>query len=692
MAQMLKLLDGGRGIIWAVGDPRQSIYRFRGASSANLLRFTEDYPNATIVELDQNYRSVADLVAFYQAFPVPKREANDDLPVPSLLSGRQNASVQQSIIVAEAPDEHSELKWVASHIAGLRRAGQPLDSIAVLCRTRAQAQNIAETLSSEGIPNGWAGSLDKRDSFKEVMGGLYAASDNLLALTRLWRGTQADLRVLLRDRRELKSQSLSHLLYEAADRKVEGLSEAGVEECSNLKQLVGALRSLQTAGQVVERFIFEHSSWSRDLVARAPESSRAARSTLGEILAIAKSFSRRQVGNKRSAGHFISFLRISQEAGELRESRAETVPGVVQVMTMYASKGLEWPTVFLPYTAKGKMPSSGRQEELPIPRGLINGADPQDNHIERACLFYVAITRARDSLVVSYATKYGIRNGGLSEYVEPILEAIDKESTVRFVAAPKVEQAEPPLELGMGHDFGGPVPLSAVKAVERCPKQYEYRHILGLYDEEVGYLNFHRSVNETLEWMLNAQESGTSFPDAEVIAKQQEIWRARQPDGHWYEERFLEKATQALLPMAAAVRAGELKAGRTPHTVQLDGVAIELQVDEIEETANGPVVKKHNYGPPAKKHLKEIEQAVLHQIGRNVCSSEPPPTRVKYPLTLEERESDLSKMEIKNRLEKAAKFASLAQHGPYHPNPEMMRCRGCFAALVCPSNPEDEED
>jgi len=692
MAQMLKLLDGGRGIIWAVGDPRQSIYRFRGASSVNLLRFTEDYADAKIVELDQNYRSVGDLVEFSQAFAIPKREAGDDLPVPTLISGRKEDPTRPHILVAEAPDEPSELAWVAAHIHDLRDAGHSLDSIAVLCRTRAQAQNISDALGARNLPNSWAGSLDKRDAFKEVMAALYAASDNLLALTRLWEGSETDLRTLLKARRELKSRSLSHLLFEAAESRIGGLSDAAIAECTKLRQLVGALRSLETAGQVVERFIFEYSPWSRDLIIRAPESSRTSRSTLGEVLAMAKAFARRQPGNKRSAKEFVAFLRISQEAGELKESRADVLPDVVQIMTMHASKGLEWPIVILPYAAKGKMPSSGRQEALPIPKGLINGGDPQDNHIERACLFYVALTRARDSLVVSCATKYGTRNAGLSDYVTPILDAIDHSSKVAFIKAPKVDVLEPAPEPGLGHEFAGAVPLSAIKAVERCPKQFEYQHVLGLHDEEIGYLNFHQSLNETIDWMLEAQLSGSTFSDSDVIAKQLELWREKQPDGHWYEERFLEQAKNALLPAAAAVRCGDVKEGRARHTVPLPNVEVELQVDEIQNTPNGPVVKKHIYGPPAKKHLKEIEQALLHQVGRNLCGAEPPATKVRYPLIQEERESDLSVREIKGRLEKAEKFALLAQVGPYLPDPDMMKCRGCFAALICPSNPEDEED
>lgn len=692
MAQMLKLLDGGRGVIWAVGDPRQSIYRFRGASSVNLLRFRDDYPNANIIELDQNYRSVGDLVEFSQAFAIPKRDAGDDLPVPTLRTGRKCDPSRPHVLVAEAPDEPSELAWIAAHIAELRDSGKPLDSIAVLCRTRAQAQNIADALSSQNVPNSWAGSLDKREAFKEVMAGLYASADNLLALTRLWRGTEADLRTLLKARREMKSRSLSHLLFEATDNKIEGLSEPAVEECSRLKQLVGALRALETAGQVAERFIFEHSAWSRDLIFRAPHSSHTSRATLGEVLAMAKSFARRQVGNKRSSREFVSFLRISQEAGELKESRQNECPGTVQVMTMHASKGLEWPTVILPYAAKGKMPSSGRQEELPIPRGLINGGDPQDGHIERACLFYVALTRARDSLVLSCATKYGVRNGGPSEYVIPILDSINDRSKVSYISAPKVDVIETPPGAGLGHEFPGPVPLSAVKAVERCPKQFEYQHVLGLHDEEVGYLNFHQSLNETVDWMLEAQRAGTTFSDSDVVTHQLEVWREKQPDGHWYEERFTEQAQRALLPIAAAVRSGELSEGRAKHTLQLSTVEIELQVDEIQATSSGPVVKKHIYGPPAKKHLKEMEQALLHQVGRNLCGGEPPATRVRYPLSGEERESDLSVREIKGRLEKAEKFAQLAQVGPYLPDPDMMKCRGCFAALICPSNPEDDED
>lgn len=693
-AEMLRLLDGGRGIIWAVGDPRQSIYRFRGASSVSLLRFSTDFPGTTIVELQNNYRSNDDLVSFSQAFEIPKRDAGDDLPIPKLSSGLDKETAGPAVILCEAPTEEAELAWIAAHLANQASNGAALEDFAVLCRTRAQAQKVAEALSKERVPNNWAGSLDKRDAFKEIMAALYLAADDTIGLTRFWTGSEQDLRALMRGRRELKTYSLSRLLYEAADGKVEGLSDDGVRLATELKKLIGALRALDTAGQVVERFIFDLSSWTRNLIALSPNSSSTARATLGQVLGMAKAFSRANPGPNASAKEFLKFVRTAQEAGELKEHAADSQPGLVNVATMHASKGLEWPSVIIPYVAKSKFPPPKRQPEYVPPPGLIHGEDPKDADIELACLFYVALTRPQDRLVLTYASHYGkptkggSQNAGRSPLLgEPMLAAPENHGVAR-IQAPAVEVEVQEAAVSLGHQFEGAIPYSALKAYGKCPKRFELQHIFQMHDSERGYLDFRSCIQDVSAWMAEEQAQSRPVTDSAAVAKFEELWRSKQAE-HWYEERFLDTGNKIVLRNLEAIRNGQVDEKQLLE-VSIDAHTISLSVDSVQDSPTGILITKVNHGPPAKTHLDEEEQRLLaHYAATNGSQNRP---RINYPLHGHEATVETTDRKIQNSLASVAKDVESMLRGPYLPKPDMMNCRGCFAALVCPANPEDADE
>lgn len=693
-AEMLRLLDGGRGIIWAVGDPRQSIYRFRGASSVSLLRFSTDFPGTTVVELEKNYRSNDDLVSFSQAFEIPKRDAGDDLPIPKLSSGLNKDVPAPAILMCEAPSEEAELAWIATYLAKKASNGAELEEFAVLCRTRAQAQKVAEALVKGKVPNNWAGSLDKRDAFKEVMAALYLAADDTIGLTRFWSGSELDLRALMRGRKELRTYSLSKLLYEAADGNVDGLSEDGVRLATELKKLVGTLRALDTAGQVVERFIFDLGPWSRSLIVSSPKSSSTARATLGQVLGMAKAFSRANPGPRAKAKEFLKFVRTAQEAGELKELGSESQPGLANVATMHASKGLEWPTVIIPYVAKSKLPPPKRQQEYMPPPGLIHGEDPKDAEIELACLVYVALTRSQDSLVLTYASHYGKptkggnQNAGPSPLMGQPMMVAPKWKGVARIQAPVVEVEIPEAEASLGHQFEGKIPYSALKAYGKCPKRFELQHILQMHDSERGYLDFRSCIQDVSTWMAQEQAVGRPTSDAGAVAKFEEVWRSKQSE-HWYEERFLATGAKIVLSNLQAIRNGKVDE-RQSLELSIDGQIVSLSVDAVQDSPTGIVITKTNHGPPAKTHLDEEEQRLLAHVATSKGSQNRP--RINYPLHGHEAAVETTDKKIQNSLASVAKDVESMLSGPYPPKPDMMNCRGCFAALICPANPEDDEE
>jgi hypothetical protein len=177
--RLVHALDGGRGIVWAVGDPRQSIYRFRGASPVNLLDFTSDYTDAEVIPLEWNYRSVEDVVRAGQAVEIALPVGSDGrpLPLPDLRAYRGRPATEPAVelvITAVGSDELAELVRRVRAEAEIRPRGH----IAVLCRRRSEAQRVSDALEAADLPTDWGGALQDRSVFKDVIGALLLAADS----------------------------------------------------------------------------------------------------------------------------------------------------------------------------------------------------------------------------------------------------------------------------------------------------------------------------------------------------------------------------------------------------------------------------------------------------------------------------------------------------------------------------------
>src|SRR5581483_7726348 len=180
----------------------------------------------------------------------------------------------------------------------------------------------------------------------------------------------------------------------------------------------------------------------------------------------------------------------------------EELPDVIRVMTVHASKGLEFPVVYLPGIVKTRFPSSKRWQPAPPPHGLATGSDEENAHESgEACLFYVATTRARDHLVISHATRYGKVNRSRSPYIDALLAGVTDERAIRVVW-PQIEESIPATTEDGENDATVSVQpheafiaamkpqtwrSSDIEAYQRCPRQYLYSSIYHFHSESAAY-------------------------------------------------------------------------------------------------------------------------------------------------------------------------------------------------------------
>jgi ATP-dependent DNA helicase UvrD/PcrA len=504
--ELVRLLDGGRGRVWAVGDPWQSIYRFRGASPINLRQFTVVYPSATSCDLKLNYRSLQPILDASHALMEPDPLA----AVRERLRAWRSDITVRNVVEWVLDDAEAEASAIAHDI--LRRVhrsprdlprctrlrGQPqrvqrppLDRLrrrhfadhAVLCRTHTQADRIAAALRAHGVPVDQTGDLFDAPEVKDALAilamiGAASSAGTLRALTIPEQALDAaDLATLTRLVHAVKL-ALPRAVHDRAI--VTRLSRAGQEQIASLHALVDDLAGCADAWQALVQYLFEQSITMRNritAVACGNFAARRALAILGQLIALARNFVRQAPPHECAPRHFVAYVRLLIEAGE-RTTAVVPVEhaDVVQVMAVHAAKGLEFPIVYVPGLQEGVFPPRKQYGSIPSLPGLAHG-DPSDDFQEERYLLYVAMTRARDQLILSRAAARGEKPVKRSPLLPGGAEGTDAPWPIlrRATRGPCPEPFDTP-RLVVAPIMRTPIPATSIETYERCPRQYLYQY------------------------------------------------------------------------------------------------------------------------------------------------------------------------------------------------------------------------
>src|SRR5713101_5269138 len=458
---LLRELAGDARRVWVVGDANQAIYGFRGASPANIANFRDDYPDAVVLPLSRNYRSRPDIVKFADVF---RREHLEYLEPYSLQGTVQTArtTVEDAYVtLAVAPDEASELNGLISDMRRKRAGGYHFRDIVVLCRTRAQARKITQGLVDADLPVIERGGLLEQEHIKNLlsiimllaepsgMGILRAArqSDHLF--------TQSDIEALLQAAREQRVSPMTLILRDEAPLT---MSIEGGRSLRRLSKILKALHLAQNVWSLLADYLFIETSLVRELLASDEDTqAQAVLDDYAGLLQLARYYDQQQqalrfqkeqedfargedgvpIGlptiQEQTRG-FLDYLSVlltlRHDGGKRQEEGSdEETPDVIRVMTVHASKGLEFPVVYLPGIVKQRFPMQRRSNPVEPPTGMLPAESEADaaHETDEACLFYVGATRARDHLVLSYAERYGKKNYKRSAYVDALVAGLPEE-------------------------------------------------------------------------------------------------------------------------------------------------------------------------------------------------------------------------------------------------------------------------
>lgn len=688
---LLKELAGDGNGLWVVGDTRQSIYRFRGASPANVRLFPHDFPGAEMRALSVNYRSLPAVVRVSSTL-APRMKATQGQPFRPWDTHRKNRPGES--LLATAADLDSEVSGIAEQIKRISLEGIPFRKQAILCRSHTTMARVAPRLEESGIPVLYLGDLFEREEIRDLLSLLSLVSEGHgRGLVRVagfpeYKVPIADVLALLKRAGEQdvpfpRALELGTSLVE--------ISKDGKKGLALLRSHLKGIHFQSSPWGALVHYLFDSSRYLANLINDGSLVAQQKRLAIYQFLQFSHQWQdRTPAGEKNPKKAFLHYVRRLELHGE--EKVLRQVPdwasglNAVRLLTVHASKGLEFDAVFIPYVGQGIFPAMRRGDPCPPPIGMLPlEAVSGDHDEEEECLFFVALSRARDFLCVSRSLRYNERNSNppaILKMIEPQLfplqwkaKALVQKTLKRFAI-----QAPPP-EVFEARDL---------EKYIKCPLQYLYESVfmIGGRREENGYMQFHHCVYDVLHWIWEERGKGTPLESAAVMSRLGEAWMAGGPKDHAYEGIYRESA-EAMVSLALQTSSKSGKFLPAPRwELDLPFGRVSISPDSFEETSPGFVqAVRFRTGRPSKsestKEIYALLQAAVEKEHRGKGK-----VRIHYLSTGEFEEINLRGTTRDSRVNKFNQAISGIMGGLFPPSPQERECPRCSHYFICPA-PKD---
>ena len=610
-ALLVRELAGDGERLWAVGDTRQSIYRFRGAAPINCRDFEKDYPKGKRRPLEINYRSRKGIVDIFGAY-AGAMKVGDSRTVK--LEAKRGAGAE-AVDCNVARNFDAEIVGIAAAIERRRSQGITYRHQAVLCRVHGKLEKIALGLEAAGVPVLYLGDLFERPEVSDLLallsftaephrGGLYRVAE-----LAPYRTSLTDVCVFLAYAAAVERTPVEAL---ADVHAIPDLSDAGRAALGRLAEDLGGVDYKTGPGSLLCEVLFNRGTLLRALLAGDTAADQQRRLAVYQFLQFA--IENNTVGNGDPKRCLLDWVRRLEVFGDERALREPPVAieqiDAVRLMTVHASKGLEFKVVHLPTLGAAMFPLRWQGQRCPLPDGMLPAEAKDDHEQEEECLFYVALSRARDHLSLSRAERYSEKQGSnASKALKEIAVRLPRSpegapTWMASTSAPRTTGERPDLRVQkMEHD-GRDIELFL-----SCPRRYLYQIVLGLSGdrEDNGYVRFHRAIYRVLRWMGKQRET----IDAEELNTEFEAtWSEIGPHDHPLEALYRAAAWRLLEPWRGRLRAG-VDFGKTLAIV-LNGHTITVPIDEAEKSSDGFVLRRVRTGrPPSRPDQRHLHALML---------------------------------------------------------------------------------
>lgn len=680
-ALFLKLLvTPGQGP-WVVGDARQSIYRFRGASPLNMTAFADDFPGAKYTDLEVNYRSGGKIVRTFSAFGA-SMGAGVLPPMPRLKAhkGEEAGAVDYEI----GATFEAEAEGIARTIRSTLDDGGTYRDHVVLARSHTTLARLGDHFERAGIPSLYFGDFFERDEIRDSLSLLSVASEwEGLGILRIGQAPPyavpvADIVVLSNWRREEKltmSKALRRL------DQIEGLSTKGRDGLARLAIDLADVDWVTTPHALILDHLFMRGRVREGILAATGVAGQKARLAVYQLLQVAFDFRAAPGADpKRAFLDHVRRLEILDEEKEFRHMPAAAAGiDAVRLMTVHSSKGLEFPHVHIAALGGRYFPAPNRYNPCPPPQGLIPDDPLMGREAEEEGLFFVALSRAENRLSLTRADRYGRQSSNPSKLLKPIASHLPRpiSGSPSWTDEGAREREFPALEPIC--PIPDEVSIRALETYEDCPRRYYYEYGLGLggWAKVSPYIGLVSTVRATLAWARKA-------PDDEARA---DGWR-REFELHWQnigpaEGPLAEVYRQS--GMAMMQRAIELTAGPA-HPVErnmvISGKKVAARADHIVERDGGLTVQRLKAAPLAKTEKSKTRYGALVAM----VQSDHPGIAIAFEhVSLMDGERKPGTIKADASISALEAALGGIRKGEFPPIPDQRRCPECSYYFACPA-------
>jgi DNA helicase-2/ATP-dependent DNA helicase PcrA len=618
--QLVRQLVGARGDVTFVGDDDQAIYAFRGAVGQGLAGLDEDYESLKDVVLRRNYRSRKPILEAARRLirhNDPDRlevQRGVDKTLTAVRRARRPANVRHTAY----PTTIQEADAIAADIRRRLDAGAQARDIAVLVRTNADAKPILASLDVLGVSrhfSGASGLLQHRDvrdvlSLMRTLAAPDTSEDLYAVMTARPYGLGGEDLTAICEMATRRRHSLWSVVSELQDQP--GLLRMSGKTRSRLGRLVGDVRAgiadaHERSAPLVLYDYLRTSGWLKELVADAERGDDGPLRRVARLFEIVKEQS--ELTSDPRLTLVAPALRASLDAGQDPVAAdADDHRDAVSVLTVHQAKGLEFATVYVIGVAEGRFPVRARHEPLVLPEALTGRPTPTDpdHHLaEERRLFFVAVTRARDELLLSHAVSGS--NGGrrrrpsrfLAETLGHPVDEIVEDTAKVPLPAPTMSPSRPAAAANSLPE-AEPLTLSYTQIDDylACPKKYHLRHRVHVPAPPHHALVVGSAMHQAVAVANNARQRGEAIDPAAVDETLTAHWRSEGFLSQEHEDARLEASRSSLSGFVAQANSASdaVLAVERPFSVRIAGDRIRGRYDAVRDVGGKVVITDYKTG------------------------------------------------------------------------------------------------
>ncbi|HEI6966036.1 UvrD-helicase domain-containing protein [Yersinia enterocolitica] len=685
--RLLKALCGGGENLWVVGDAKQSIYRFRGASSFNMIHFgNEDFPGGLRYRLKMNYRSVPEIVSAFSNFALNMTVGDAD----SGLCAERTSNAQKPELRC-VDQGRLQTPSIADAIKEMQGSGYKYSDQAILCTGNEKLSEIGQQLEILGIPVLYLGSVFERPEIKDWLTLLSLLVDRrAMGLVRI--ACLPEFTMSLDD----VGSVLTHLREDetGSDWKTKiddfQISDNGRTALNRLVKTLSGFSANDSPWNVLATVLLDRTRIAARMATSTHCSVRSQCIATWQLLNFlrAQPSSGEGVFITRTLDRIRRLVRLGDDRDLRQLPAAAQSIDAVRLMTIHGAKGLEFPVIHLPGMNADTLPGNPQKQVCPPPNGMIaegrSNAKEQFNleyKAERECLFYVALSRAEDRLFL-YATT---RNAaGSTRKLSDFLNRIGS-SLVQNNVEPLHAVIEKPESLPVDWVVSGDLVLSGaqISLYESCPRRFFYTHILQIGGRRTPtpFLKMHDAVRNVFQELVNTAP-------VKITDIEDRVTKAFTVEGlteHGYAPEFKSLAID-MVSYFASIRESHNSEATCAFTMKLGETSITIQPDDVLVHPDG----RKTFRQVKTGHKRDKEESDLGAAAFVLATRQAFPDAIVELVHLSDQTVtpiDLTAKQLDNRYKKILTALDSIVKGVFPAESSSRVCPSCPAFFVCGLTP-----